>query len=630
MCGLIGYLGNAKPADLSLLMEARETMKHRGPDGSGFWQRPIELGPPYVAFGHRRLAILDLSDAALQPMILHDEKGSPVFVIVFNGEIYNYLEIRDLLVAAGHHFQTQSDTEVLLHAYVEWGENCLERLNGMFAFLIWDEKKKKLFAARDRFGERPLYFAKRNNTWIFGSEVRSIWSFTGMPRRFFGPVFFNWMLPARTQYGRHTIFQDIDQLLPHEQLTIEADGKGIFSKYWNLPEPNNRPRGPISNEEVDEFRERLTSSLRLRLRSDVPVGTSLSGGLDSTSVAALLVKKLGAKNLQTFSAQFPGWELDETRSMKQVIENLGVVNYVVEPSDAGALADLDEFVRAQEMPCGAASYYAQFCVMRLAQQYGVTVLLDGQGADELLGGYPWHYSSRILALAKGLRFQQAMRMQQEGRELIGKGPLRWQQAVYSLNRLVFSPVLWRKEAQALGVNHSSAVENVYAPLRWTLVEANLDSVQTRDLFDSSLPGLLQIGDRNAMWFSREPRLPYLDHTLVEWLWQLGPEVRLQPGATKAILREAMAGLLPEPVRTSRRKIGFAPPQTSWLAGILRPAAENALEQVSSTLRSWVCVSGLRKLKESIDKPQCLQETSPAIWRWLMVARTQQVFNMENQ
>lgn len=387
MCGIAGFVAQQSKFSTELLKEMTETIAHRGPDGEGFWLS----SSGNAGLGHRRLAIIDLTDKARQPMSYRNGR----YRLTFNGEIYNYIELRESLVKQGCKFESDSDTEVLLALYDQKGEECLNDLDGMFAFAIWDEKKETLFCARDRFGEKPFYYAVHDNVLYFASEMKALWA-AGVPRRNNNRMLFNFIAYGYTfnfNDTSETFFEGIWKLKAAHHFTVTPQRLSPEPKrYWDIE--IDRTDEQITEESaVETFRQLFSESLTRRLRSDVPVGSSLSGGLDSSLVVCLIDEINRDKKIDqnTFSARFPGFAEDEGKYMEMVINHTRVTPHFVFPDVNGMLLDLDTLFRHQEEPFGSASIYAQFCVMRLAKETNITVLLDGQGADEILAGYHFYF-----------------------------------------------------------------------------------------------------------------------------------------------------------------------------------------------------------------------------------------------
>ena len=417
MCGIAGvYHFNGGRLDRAQLGAMTEVLKHRGPDGRGVW-----VGADgRVGLGHRRLAILDLSELGAQPMTYADR-----YTVTLNGEIYNYIEIREELLRKGYRFVSQSDTEVLLAAYQEYGVSALDHLDGMFAFAIWDDKEQKLFCARDRFGEKPFFYHYvPGQVFAFASEIKSLFAF-GAPRQVSNGMLFKYLaydvvedLHAKSD----TFYEGISKLEAAHYLLIDGRGNLTKRRYWSIAE-GGVDYGISFEDACERFRELFTQSVRRRLRSDVAVGTSLSGGLDSSSVLCTIGKVLngGGKGQKAFCARFHEKALDEGDYMLMAAEAANARAYFTWPDARTLLGSIDEVFRHQEEPFGSASIVAQWEVMKLARDEQVTVLLDGQGADETMGGYPHYFRQHFLELYSSdrARFRDEMRAYEQvhGRRL---------------------------------------------------------------------------------------------------------------------------------------------------------------------------------------------------------------------
>lgn len=579
MCGILGMIGEKPLAFPHRYFEqACGLMAHRGPDDSGFWQSPEGR----VWLGHRRLSILDLSPKGHQPM--QDRSGR--LVIVFNGEIYNYVEIREELKRLGHCFETGSDTEVILEAFKEWGERCLDRFNGMFSFALYDIRKRMVFCARDRYGEKPFLFVQKRGMLAFASEYKALLNLPGVTTAFDefrlvrGLQNASMGLDAEPQ----TVFNDIRQLMPGEMAHYALDSDEFHvQRYWEVL-PNADFARLSEVDAVARFRDTLVDSIRIRMRSDVPVGSCLSGGLDSSAIVCVVRKLLHSDgDYHTFTGRFPGTRADEWEYARQVVDQTRVVSHVVEPTADGFASELPAFMWFNELPVGSSSQYAQWCVFRLAKEQGVTVLLDGQGADELLGGYEQYFSFYAKALRES---GQHDRLARELPAIRARYPLALMppSSVWR-DRLPFPLRRWL--AYRLG-RGSSLLFGLKPEVASRVMEANvrvrdqrfhaLGSALAQDSFGHFLTTLLRYGDRNSMAHSREVRLPFCDHRLAELALSLPPQHLMGEIQTKRLLRESMRGLLPESIRTRWNKQGFLPPQENWFQGRL-------LEMAADLLRS---------------------------------------------
>ena len=543
MCGIGGTVG-ATP-DPAALERMASTMRKRGPDGQGSWHDDV------AGFAFRRLAIIDLHERSNQPMHF-----GPLH-LVFNGEIYNYRELREELRGHGHTFETEGDAEVLLHAWSQWGDEALDRFNGMFAFALWDDERRRLVLAADPFGEKPLYYARRGERLVWASEIKALFHDADVGREPDPDAMALFLTRGAMPKTDRSFFAGIERL-PAAHILEWRDGEVGVRRYWT---PGHVDVPAAYHDAVAELRALLLDSIRLRLRSDVPVGTSLSGGIDSSTVVMLSAELAGDHTRHAFTARFPGFERDEWRYADEVARAAGVVeHHAVEPTAHDVLEDLDTLLVDHEEPVGSLSIYAQWRVMQEAKAAGVVVLLDGQGGDELFAGYD---ATTGFAL-RSLGAREAARELQRSPSRAGDiglslaidylpTPLRraWRQRVttpYADRSVVetarvldpLDGAVWRSERGALR--------------RQLLIQA----------FESSLPQLLRYADRSSMAWSREVRLPYLDRRIANFALSLPAEFVYRDGVTKRILRDVGRGLVPDAVLERRDKVGFEPPQRTWL------------------------------------------------------------------
>ncbi|HEY2630052.1 MAG TPA: asparagine synthase (glutamine-hydrolyzing) [Usitatibacter sp.] len=564
MCAILGSIGTPLAPGLPEAMLL--TMGHRGPDGAGLQRHAVAPGCE-VMLGHRRLSIIDLTTAGSQPMA--DSSGA--FTITYNGEIYNYLEVQAELRRLGVSFASASDTEVLLEAYKQWGADCLKRLNGMFAFAIHDHRRGVVFCARDRYGEKPLLYAKVRGRITFASEYKALLRDPSVPLDYDEWRLLQAAYNASTglDADAQTVFHAIHQLLPGEAIEIDVRTLAVKTwRYWSIT-PGELRRFDDEREAFAEFRDLLRDSVRLRLRSDVSVGSCLSGGLDSGAIVMLVRELLGPDaTYHAFTGRFPGTAADEWRYAEPVVKRSNVVSHVVEPTVDSFLDELPDFMWLNELPVGSSSQYAQWCVFRLARQNSVTVLLDGQGADELLGGYEQYFAfyvealkaaganDRLAAELPAIRERYPLALTPPSRAVRDRLPFglrHWVSAAFGIG----TNLLYGLKPEVAGrVAQEPAFDKLagFDPLANALVQ---------DSFGRYLTTLLRYGDRNSMAHSREVRLPFCDHRLAEFVFTMPPQVLMGDVQTKRLLRESMRGLLPEEVRTRWNKQGFRPPQELW-------------------------------------------------------------------
>ncbi|MGO4600014.1 asparagine synthase (glutamine-hydrolyzing) [Terrabacter sp. 2RAF25] len=558
MCGIAGYFG--LDSDPGLLERMALEQRHRGPDDAR-----ILLDAP-VGLAHQRLAILDRVGGA-QPMT----STAGRYVLAYNGEVYNYRELRTELEALSRTFATESDTEVVLQAFAEWGPAAFDRFNGMFALAIWDRHTKTLTLARDHFGIKPLHLCRvpagpdegpdARDAWLFSSEIKPILASGRYEPRPNDRTIYRYLRYRIHDDGAETFFDGIERVLPGEMVTISADGirRTMFSRLRSdLLDSTARGNG-YDAAVVEEFRQRLTKSVALRLRSDVPVGTSLSGGLDSSAITVaidrLLTDDVAATSAvgtrqRTFSAVFPGYRNDEERYVDAAVGacSHGVRSHKTRPTSAEFLEDVADFVRAQEEPVISTGPYAQYRVMKDASEY-VTVMLDGQGADELLAGYVPQLVVHLRALLSSDR-RSAVRELIASRDVLAH--LAAAKTRTLLPRRNSTPNLLGREFCAAHATESYAVPT-----------GNLRTRLVHDLFVGSLPALLRYEDRNTMRFSVEGRVPFLDPELVRTIFSLSDEAIIKGGWNKRVLRDATDGILPPSISRRRNKIGFTTPQSEW-------------------------------------------------------------------
>lgn len=580
-------------------------MKHRGPDDEGVFTNNN------VGLGFVRLSIIDLSPAGHQPMFSFDKR----YVVVFNGEIYNYLELRDELISLGYSFRTATDTEVLLAAYMEWEEDCLNHFNGMWAFVIYDSNSKKLFAARDRFGIKPFYYLQTSEFFAFASEIPPLLGLlSGKPSADYQTIF-DFLAFNRTDQTERTFFMEVKKLQHAHCFTIDTrhvpPSEGIKGgrKWYDL-------RAHVSNNkgftDPREFNELFSSAIGLRLRSDVPVGVCFSGGLDSSSIVSTLIGRFHKNDLNTFSSVYArGMAGDETEFIREYESYLNNMFYVT-PSAKTLWNDLNIFVSAHAEPIPSTSPYAQFKVMELAKGR-VVVTLDGQGADEELAGYHYFFGFYFRDL---LRHGCLFKLLKEIYFYSSK-----HQSIYGIKSFIFfllpsslqtsarvkEKIYLRNEFVSKFEDSNNIAGNLYGSK--SLSDALLDH------FEYKLEHLLKWEDRNSMWFSLEARVPFLDYRLVESILATPADMLISKGMTKHILREGMKGIIPEKIRKRSDKIGFGTPQAEWFrtpewqSFILSVISSNSFRQ-RNIIDQEKALSQYRKhLKRKIN-------ISNEIWKWI--------------
>jgi asparagine synthase (glutamine-hydrolysing) len=623
MCGIAGIYSLEKNVEYSTIKRMTDAIAHRGPDGEGQWVNPNNS----VGLGHRRLSIIDLSESAGQPMHFSDGRYS----ITFNGEIYNYIELREQLTQKGVKFKSQSDTEVLLALYELKKELCLDELDGMFAFAIWDEKEGKLFCARDRFGEKPFhYHYLTGRKFVFGSEMKALWAY-GIPKRKNERMLMNFLVNKycldNPNNPSETFFDGIQKLEAGHYLILDRECQLTKKQYWDID--TTKQNENISFKDASEkFQELMLKSVSLRLRSDVPVGSSLSGGLDSSTIVCLINQLNADKKItqKTFSARFKNFEKDEGYFMEKVIQATHADSHFTWPDEESFIKNFKRLCYHQEEPFGGGSIFAQWKVMELAKDNKVTVLLDGQGADEIMAGYHYYFPTYLNTLfktgsplyEKELASYRAM----HNPEFKGFGKAGVPAAEQKISRIkkaaknIIRPLyrkiipvedgrLVLKESDFLSKDFVSQFKNsdfISSRFGGNLKEQLYLNTRVHGLHD-----LLRFADRNSMAHSREVRLPFLSHHLVEFLFTLPDRYKIHEGWTKYILRKSFEPILPTEIAWRVDKIGYEPPQKKWMEN---PKIKEIVKDSLTLLEKEGIVNASRK-----------QNTPDSDWGAITVANT---------
>ena len=652
MCGIYGiWHRDGQPVDLAALRTATSRLRHRGPDDEGYllvnpsqgicasyagFDTDQRLALPLLdegrgkgdslAFGFRRLAILDLSPAGHQPMADIDE----CFWIVFNGEIYNYVELRDELRRLGHRFRSGGDTEVILAAYRQWGEACLERLNGMWAFAIWDRERRALFLARDRFGVKPLYYATIGHTFAFASEIKALVGPHALPFEPEPLAVYHFLSDGRLPSPQRgaTFFTGVRALPPGHCMRIEATGPVMPRRYYDVALPDNHHHAGQPGDVIAAYRDLFIDCVRLELRSDVAVGTCLSGGIDSSSIVCavnrlmmqdgLSAAQIGERQ-KTFSAVYHSdGRYNERRHIERVLRATAADGHFVFPTVERLNADLEHLAWHQDEPFQSTSIFAQWCVMGLARERGVTVLLDGQGADELLAGYrPYaRYLGDLLRQARGTTFatETLLISARTGESAL---PLLRNALVFAMPAPAIRLALAGRQALRLPspeLQSDFAAECRRAALvdlpSWYEQET-LDRHLRDAMMESSLPHLLRYEDRNSMAFSIEARVPFLDHRLVEFVFQHAAHLRIRHGWTKWVHRRAMEGLLPDAIAWRSDKVGFETPEAAWQRDLLAMRSDLFADGAASG-----AYLDLPAVRHAVKQWRARGGDTRRVWRWI--------------
>jgi asparagine synthase (glutamine-hydrolysing) len=593
MCGLAAIIalpGNRVPPALCTRFDA--ALAHRGPDASGLatYRRdgsPVPADAAEVALLHRRLSIIDLDPRANQPMASSDGR----YVLVFNGEIYNYVELREALKRDGHVFRTTSDTEVLIAAFASWGEKALARFVGMYALAMLDRERREMFLARDPFGIKPLFWARGGGHFAVASEIGPLLDVPGVGRAIDQPRTCLFLSVGQTDEAERTMFANVRSLPAGSFARVPLDAPAVAPVPFWRPTIAIKDRGPKAA--AQEVREALIRSVELHLRSDVPTGISLSGGIDSSAIVAC-ARAVGGPSvdLRTFSFVATGSEVDETPFIEMATRAADAEQHMVRIEPAEIVADIDRLIAVQGEPFGSLSMYAQHRVMGLAREHGIKVILDGQGADELFAGYRPYLARRLSELLASFRLPDAMRFVAAMRRLPGAGARLIAQGLEPAvspalrglaRRVVGRPFLppWI-DGEWFAGKGAFATGRALKPSRRLFHDALVQS-----LTETVLPALLRYGDRNSMAFSIESRVPFLIPALADLAYSLPADRLVSADAvSKAVLRDAMRGLVPDAILDRRDKIAFSTPDRMW-GEALRPFFERTLKSDTARALPWL-------------------------------------------
>ena len=577
MCGILGYFkaGGFRKEDILQAQRALQALNHRGPDGEGIclidthsgksWtyqtkDTPADIvteinadsypdGSADLLLAQRRLSIFDLSSRGYQPM--RDQKGN---VIVFNGEVYNWFELRDELKNRAHKFTTESDTEVVLAAYRQWGPECVQRFNGMWSMIIWDAIQQRVFVANDRIGIKQLYQWGDAQAWMLASEIKAIRTLPHGPKALDAATVDFFLRYGLIELTTQTVLRDVQRFEPGHfvKARVQEFATAPKQRFWDFPTTGIRK---ISLEDAtQELRSLLDDSIRLRMRSDVPWGTTLSGGLDSSSIvyaAHKLHLKLGKPEpIHTFTAIFPGKDGDESAFVRFIEGELGLDAQYTNPLEKFDFEDFERFMYHQDQPVVSTSMYAQWSVMKAVGQSNVTVLLDGQGGDELFGGYHHHFYKYARALMLQGKVNASNVLIEEYCALKG-----WD--VKTVKKTVRDDV-----KLYLKLKLGSKLPGPPQITAWNAAPS-LQDVLKLDLRSFIMPSLLRYEDRNSMAFAIEARLPFLDYRIVEFALTIPDEYKIHEGWQKYILRKAMQELT-DKIRYRKDKKGFTTPHEEWM------------------------------------------------------------------
>ncbi len=639
MCGIAGVVRlDVRDVDTGAFYTALSLMKHRGPDDEGmvlidsntgkFEERggedtPQELGladihvpttlKSRVVLGNRRLSIIDLTIKGHQPQKNEDH----TIWVVLNGEVYNYRELKKELTKAGHEFLSDSDTEAIVHGYEQWGmELLLSRMIGMWGFALWDQSRRKLYLVRDRFGIKPLYYHLDDAQLVFSSEIKAIRVLYPAKMNDRRIAEFLWFKPYESD---ETFFDGINQVMAAHYVELDVATKSLRTKrYWQLSEVNASYEKTDFSEATEKFYELFEQSIKLHMRSDVPVGTCLSGGLDSSSIVCLSQKLLqegalaekgleNTKRLKTFSSAPQEKRISEVPYIEEVVQHTDVEPHFTTPTFDDFMKDFDELVAIHDEPFQDPSVYMQYRVIKLAKENGVKVLLDGQGGDECLAGYQRYLHDYLKDLIREKKYFRALVNFFGTLDLTG-------------------PFFWRYFRKRFGTRQRTLEEVITIdrpPERQLEYEANNLANRLRyDLLAGSIIELLKYEDTNSMAFSIESRVPFLFHPMIEYLFKLPMSTKINGRWTKYILRESMKGTLPERIRMRRGKLGFPAPSEEWAKRLIRERAGLCIEIVTYA-KDYVDLKNFEALCRSI-LAKGRSEDIELFWRILVLSKWIQI------
>jgi asparagine synthase (glutamine-hydrolysing) len=601
MCGISGIINVDKSRALeSQISIMNQVIQHRGPDSGQFYLYEN------LALGHRRLSIIDLTEEGNQPMHYKNK-----YTIVFNGEIYNYIEIKNELILNHYTFESNSDTEVILCAYDFWGEECVSRFNGMWSFSILDKEKNILFISRDRFGVKPFYYSKYNSQFIFGSEIKQILEITNF-RKVNYNILMDYLVWGFTDHTNNTFFEGIFKLEPSHNLIYNLETNEYYIKqYFDIEKTNYSSK---TNEEVlNLYKEILYNAVDLRLRSDVKVGTCLSGGLDSSSIAAIASKINNQRNKSSFfaiHAKSSEKSSDESEFAIQVKNHCNLEMTIIKPSIEDFTNNIDEVIYTQEEPFGGLSIFMQYFVMQETRNKKCVVLLDGQGGDECLLGYERYYPAIFLEQRNINGFKEFIKGVRNSKisflKMIGFSfyfPI-FQIRCFSLLKkanFIKSEYLKKADAQHLKTN--------------SLNYFNLFNLQKQEIYSTQLQALLRYEDKNSMRHSIEARLPFLDYRLLQLSLSIPFWYKIKDGWTKFILRKSVESLLPKSIVWRKNKKGFEAPTNEWMKIIEK--------DLSKEISNSEILKKILKQNANIENLDQIQK-----WRLYNIAKWEKIYNIK--
>lgn len=604
MCGISGIVGfNSKSGIREKLKKMNNLIKHRGPDAEG------EYIVDKVAFAHRRLSILDLTEAGKQPMF-YDNKN---LVITYNGEIYNYLEIKEELKRKKYEFINDTDTEVILAAYKEWGEECVNKFNGMWAFAIYDKKNEKLFCSRDRFGIKPFYYRIEDNIFYFGSEIKQLLNDNDNEANLNNLI--NYLILGLEEYNDETFFKNIKKLPLSHNLVVDLKTNNIkIENYYDLEHKIKNKKYWKEEEAIEKYKKIFCKSISLRLRSDVKVGTCLSGGLDSSSIAIIAGEEYFRKSNRKMIA-IHGKSIekknDESRFAEIVSRDANLDLNLIEPNVNEFKNLIEEVVYTQEEPFGSTSIFMQYLVMQKAKELGCTVMLDGQGGDETLLGYERYYAAYLNQLPFYKFYNGINKIKKNS---IISIPQILKYTIGYSSYYLRKKIIIDKKVKKLKKNYINYID--YELIKNSCkMYTNISKLQAFEINKIQMPHLLKYEDRNSMRNSIETRLPFIDYNVLETALLINDNIKIKDGWTKYILRKAMDKEMSSQITWRKDKLGFASPEKTWLDSI-----EKDMEM---SIKNSKIISSIIKFDELKIKDMDKREK----WRFYNVAKWEEIYKV---
>ena len=657
MCGISGIVKlNRNSFNWLELSKINNIISHRGPDDEGYTFFDLnnhytvygESTPEYVknsnldyspknninsigqdiiiGLGHNRLSIIDISENGHQPMC----DISSRYWLTFNGEIYNYKELKDQLQSKGYHFKTNTDSEIIIYSYIEWKEKCVDKLDGMWAFCIYDKETHCLFGSRDRFGVKPMYYYKSDNLFAFASEIKALIELDEYKKHLNNTAVFDYLVLGKSELKNESMFKDIYELPPSNYFILELKtNKFTVNNYYKLE--YNKSFGKFNklefNHHVNEIKKLLTNSIKEHLQADVAIGTCLSGGIDSSAIVGCVDSISKIKHHKVFSACFND-SIDESKWAKLVVDRTDTDWIKCFPNPEEWLQDFEKIVYAQDLPFFSSSTYAQFKVMQSVHNAGVKVTLDGQGADELFTGYGPHFASYFHQALTSLNFKTLFsELSNLGNNfaninIIGNNYKRMTAKMFSNYFINNGFRNLHKENKYI---NNIFWENHKKQFRYIIDEPNnnLNRLLHHQTTGSDLKVLFRTGDRNSMYHSVESRVPFADNKkLTEYLFNIPAVYKINNGTSKNLLREAFKEFLPNDIYTRKDKIGFSTPEKTWI----KQNQKQILELLPDSNDDFVEWHNIKKNWSSIVDDACNTHTV-RLWRLINFAIWRKVFNI---